>query len=159
MKKRNKSYKPKQVNPMSFDMAIRMVKPVEDDTKVRLSLDNHSAIEAFRNGVADKCHFDTLASTVDVTLLMLNNLFAEANDLKAEVMQGWQGMVRARERYKKTQKLGLDGEALTAIKRVCEIYEEAISQVTGAELLAFYRARELAIKGGNFYKGDERLAA
>ena len=159
MKKRNKKYKPKRVDILSFDMAIRMVKPVEDDAKKRLSIDNRTAIEAFINGVADKIHFDTLASTVDVTLLMLKNLFNDPPELVEEVMEGWHGMVRARARFEKSQRIGFDGEALNALRRVCDIYEVAVSNVTGAELLGFYKARSIAIANGNYYKGEEKAVA
>ena len=162
-KKRNKKYHPKPVNPLAFEQTVRLVKPVEEESKIKLSLDNHAAIEAFARGAADKAHFDCLASTVDVTLLMLNNLFEGADDLKAEVKEGWAGMVRARDRYKETEKLGLDGQAYSAMKRVCDIYDEVVNNVTGAELVGFYRARDFAIKNGNYYKGNaadlEKLAA
>ena len=158
-KKRNKKYNPNnhRRDPGSLDMAIRLVKPVEEDSKRTLMLDNHAAIEAFSHGKAQKWHFDILASTVDVSLMILNNLFQDASEYKADVKAGWEGMVRARERYKQTHKLGLDGEAFNALKRTCEIYEAVISNVTGAELLKFYKARELAIKGGNYFKGDQDL--
>lgn len=164
MKKRNKKYKPKPINIKAHETAVKLVKIVDSDASATLSLNNHVAIEAFSKGVADKGHFDTLASTVDVTLLMLNGLFDDAADLKAEVRQAWLGMVRARDRYKTTNKLGLDGQAFTAVKCVCDIYDEVINNVTGAELMAFYRARHLAIQGGNYYKGSveqapERIAA
>lgn len=163
-KKRNKAYRPKPVNVLAFEKAIRLTKPIDDKAKMKLSIDNHVAIEAFAKGVADKAHFDTLASTVDVSLLLLNGLFEDEKTLKAEVKHGWLGMVRARERFKTASKLGLDGQALTAMKRVCEIYDALIENVTGAELLSFYAARESAIRSGNYFKGkpeeaEARIAA
>lgn len=156
IKKRNKKYNPNnhRCDPGSLDMAIRLVKPVEDDTKQTLMLDNHAAIEAFTNGTAQKRHFDILASTVDVSLMILNSLFQDSGEHKEAVKAGWEGMVRARERYKATGgRLGLDGQAISAIKRVCDIYEAIIDQVTGKELLEYYRVRENHVRSGNFYKG------
>lgn len=164
MKKRNKKYKPKPINIKAHETAIKLVKPVNGEAKQTLSLDNYTALEAFAKGVARKGHFDTLASTVDVTLMLLNSLFEGSHELQLEVKQGWLGLVRARERYKTIEKIGLDGPAYKALERVCQIYDEVIENVTGYELMAFYRARDEQIAKGNYYKGNvaqapERIAA
>ncbi len=156
--KRNKKYNPNnhRRDSQAIDRAISLVLPLEEDAKQTLLLDVHSAISAFTAGQAQRKHFDILASTVDVSMMILINLFKDSEALREEVKLGWEGMVRARQRYKHTDgRLGLDGAAFNAIKRVCEIYEAIINDVTGKELLDFYRAREIAIEKGNYYKGDE----
>jgi len=154
-KKRTKKYNPTQhrKDPLSFDLAIRLSRKVDDKTKDDLAKDVHAAILAFESGVAQRVHFDILASTVDVTLMLLNNLFDGNAELTAEVRLAWEGMVRARDRFNNLGKLGLDGQALTAVKRLCAIYDAVIGSITGKELLDFYRQRELAVRHGNYFKG------
>lgn len=158
--KRNKKYNPKnhRRDPSSVDMVIRLVKPLEEDTKQSLLLDIHSAIIAFDARKAKRKHFDILACTVDVSMLILINLFENSEALREEVKLGWEGMVRARHRFTRTDgRLGLDDAGFEAIKRVCAIYEAIIDNVTGKELLDFYRARQIAISRGNYYKGDDAV--
>lgn len=156
--KRNKKYNPSnhRRDPQAIDRAISLVLPLEEDAKQTLLLDVHSAIIAFDARRAKRKHFDILASMVDVSMLILINLFKDSESLREDVKLGWEGMVRARKRFVRTDgRLGLDEDGFDAIKRVSEIYEAIINHVSGKELLDFYRAREIAIEKGNYYKGDE----
>jgi hypothetical protein len=161
MKKRNKKYNPERhsKDKLAAFHAINLSMPVSDNAKSQLLIGIHTALKAFTNGVAEKVHFDTLASTVDLTMMMSKSLFEMA--YWEEINYARDAMIRCRERFARTGKLGLDGEALNAIKFVIQLHDEQLSQVTGAEVLAFMKARANHIRSGNFYRGAEvrQLAA
>jgi hypothetical protein len=64
-------------------------------------------------------------------------------------------MIRCRERFARSGKLGLDGEGITAIKFAIELHEEQLSNVTGAEVMKFMETRTKHIRSGNYYRGNE----
>jgi hypothetical protein len=155
MKKRNKKYNPERHNKdkLAAFHAINLSMPVSDNAKSQLLIGIHSALKAFTNGVAEKVHFDTLASTVDLTMMMSKSLFEMA--YWDEINEARDAMIRCRERFARTGKLGLDGEGITAIKFAIELHEEQLSNVTGAEVMKFMETRTKHIRSGNFYKGAE----
>jgi hypothetical protein len=156
MKKRNKKYQPKAIDRNAAFNAINLSKPVSENAKSQLAIGIHTALEAFTNGVAEKVHFDTLASTVDLTMMMSQTLFERA--YWDEINEARDAMIRCRERFARTGKLGLDGEGITAIKFAIELHEEQLSNVTGAEVMKFMETRAQHIRSGNFYR-SERVAA
>jgi hypothetical protein len=163
MKKRNKKYNPNKhrLNHNSAFDAIRMSLPVTDKAKQTLLLQVHMAIEAFRNGLADTYQFDILASTVDLCELIRNNVFKGAFEEEVELAR--LGMLRTRDRFTNTGKMGLDGIAMNAVKALADIHEQMLNQITGHELKQFIEKRTNNIRGGNFYKGTaeelQRMAA
>lgn len=152
-KKRTKKYNPnkKKININSAYEAINLMKPVRDESKNRLALDSYSALDAFTKRIAEKSHFDILASTVDLSMMLSNNIFDKS--FKDEIDLARAGMIRCRERFIKTGQLGFDGEAYNAIKFVIELYNEQLNHVTCAEVIKFMKQRENHIRSGNFYKG------
>lgn len=150
--KRRKKYKPKGININAVETVVTLAKPVQENSKVKLQADIDIALLAFTKGVATKYHFDTLASTVDVAMIADQSTFNQV--YRDEIMKAREGMIRCRERFIKTGKLGLDGEALQAIKTVAYIHRQQLDNITGAELLQMYRARHFHIQSGNYYKGS-----
>lgn len=159
-KKRTKKFNPNKhrvvVNAMY--QTVRLAKPVSDEAKARLNEQIHGALAAITRGVGKPEHFDVLASTVDVVLLMAENLFNKAyND---EIYYAREAMFRMKDRFHKYSTFGFDGHGYNAIKELIAIHDQMMNHVTGAEVLQFMRARANAIKGGNYYKSEhERLAA
>lgn len=159
MKKRQKKYNPNKhaLNRNSAFETINLVQPVREDSKNRLSLDAYAALDAFTKRIAQKSHFDVLASTVDLAMMLSKNLFDNA--LMEEIMQAREGMIRCKDRFIRTGALGFDGEAYNAIKYAIEIYAEQLNHVTGAEVMKFMKARENHIRSGNFYRGKQEMRA
>ena len=163
MKKRNKAYNPnkRRLNPNSAFDAIRHSMPLPGSAKSKLLLHVHVAIDAFSKGMADTYSFDVLASTIDLCEIMRVNVFQGAYN--KEIHAARLGMLRAKERYSSTGRMGLDGEAFNAVKVLAEIHEQMLNQVTGHELMQFIEKRTNNIRSGNFFKGKaadlERLAA
>ena len=154
MKKRNKKYTPKRIGLYAHEMVLKLAKPIDEAAKITLSLDNYEAIDLISKGKGSATHLNVLSATVDVTLLMINELF-DNKDLMNDLERARDGLIRARQRYLSTQKALFDGQAYNAMKMVCDVYKEAINNITCAELMAFYRARHLAINNGNYYKGEK----
>jgi hypothetical protein len=153
MKKRSKKYNPNKVrvNPNSAFETITLSRPVSEDKRNKLDIGILGAIDAFTRGKAEKVHFDTLATTVDVCMMMSQNTFKRA--YIEEINAARDGMIRCRERFNKINKLGLDGEALRAVKTLRIIHSEFIENVTGAEVKQFVNKRSDFIRSGNFYRG------
>jgi hypothetical protein len=161
-KKRVKKYNPNKHARSAtavFD-AINLSRPIDPARQDRLAIGIHTALEAFTKGVADKSHFDTLAATVDLSMIFNSNLFNAPDEVVHGVTLARDALIRCRERYIRTKKLGLDGEGLTAIKFAIELHEEQLKNVTGAEVLGYLKKRDDHIRSGNFYRGEsERIAA
>lgn len=151
MRKRNKKYTPKPVNPVAIYTTINLSKPVTDEQKATLHEEIDRALIAITLGNAGKYEFDVLASTVDLSMMMSQNLFERA--YWDEINQARNAMIRCRERYGKTGRIALDGKGLNALKFVIEMHTEQLKQVTGAEVIAFMRKRDIEIRKGNFYRG------
>lgn len=160
-KKRTKKFNPKKHSVVvnSAFLAISLSKPISENSKSQLSIGILTALDAFTKGHAEKCHFDTLAATVDLSMMLAKNLFQNA--YIDEITEAREGMIRCKDRFINTGKLGFDGEALNSIKFVIQLHDEQLSQVTGAEVLAFMKARANHIRSGNFYRNAEvrQLAA
>lgn len=154
MKKRNKKYQPKAIDRNAAFNAINLAMPVSDNAKSQLLIGIHSALKAFTNGVAEKVHFDTLASTVDLTMMMSKTLFENA--YWEEINQARDAMIRCRERFAQRGKLGLDGPGYEDLKLAIAIHEEQLSNVTGAEVMKFMEKRRNHICSGNYYKGPQQ---
>jgi hypothetical protein len=159
MKKRNKKYNPERhsKDKLAAFHAINLSMPVSDNAKSQLLIGIHSALKAFTNGVAEKVHFDTLASTVDLTMMMSQTLFERA--YWDEINLARNAMIRCRERFAQKGKLGLDGPAYEDLKLAIAIHEEQLSHVTGAEVMKFMETRTRHIRSGNYYRGNEVRAA
>lgn len=156
MKKPRKKYNPNKhaVNPNAAFDAINLSRPVDDSRIDRLEIGIRTSLDAFTKGVADKAHFDTLASTVDLSMMIDKTIFGGV--FFDHINHARDAMIRCRERFARTGKLGLDGEGLNAIKAAIEIHAEQLKQVTGAELLKFLKTREQHIRSGNYYKGPQQ---
>lgn len=160
MKKRNRKYNPNKhrLDTNSAFKTIRLAKPITDESKVALNKQIHGALEAITKGFGIPEHFDVLASTVDIVFMMAMNLFNNA--YQDEIEKARKAMFRLKDRFHRTGKFGFDGEGYNAIKQIVLIHDEILNQVTGAEMLAFMKARAHALKQGNYYKGSaEKLAA
>jgi hypothetical protein len=155
MKKRNKKYNPNknQASANALFDAINLSKPIDAERQDRLAIGIHTSLKAFTSGNAEKSHFDTLASTVDLSMMFNANLFDAPDSVKHGVNLARDALIRCRERYIRTKKLGLDGEGLSAIKFVIALHEEQLKNVTGAEVLSFLKKRDNHIRSGNYYKG------
>jgi hypothetical protein len=152
---RHKKYNPNKharSETAVFD-AINLSMPINTERQNRLAVGIRTSLEAFTNGVAEKAHFDTLASTVDLAMMLNSNIFNAPDDFVYGVKLARDAMIRCRERYIRTKKLGLDGEALTALKFAIDLHEEQLKHVTGAELLKLLKKRDDHIRSGNYYKG------
>ena len=155
MKKRTKRYNPNKhaLNPNAAFDAINLSRPVNDERIGRLEIGIRTSLEAFVDGVAKKDHFDTLASTVDLSMMMANTLFEGAYIYNINLARD--AMIRCRERFARTGKLRLDGNGFQDLKYAIEIHQAQLKQVTGAELLKFLKTREHHIRSGNYYRGAE----
>lgn len=154
MAKPRKKYKPKAINPHAFSDAVLMVKPIDDEAKNIFMNDVYVAINAMSKGVAEKRHFDTLARMVDVSLMMLQNIFKNTEGYEI-VNKAWEGMIRTRERFIKTQRIAFDGEAYNAIKEAALIFKDVMDNITGYEYVKFNAERDRQIALGNHYKSQQ----
>ena len=159
IKKRDKKYQPNKhrLDKNSAFKTIRLSKPIQEDSKQELNAHIHAALDAISKGFGQPAHFDVLASTVDVVYMMAENLFQNA--YADEIEAARQSMFRLKDRFHKTSKFGFDGAGYNAVKQIVLIHDEMMNQVTGAEMLAFMKARAHALKNGNYYRSEHEKEA
>ncbi len=155
MKKRTKRYNPNKhkTDPNCAFNAINLSKPVSDTAKAELITGIHLAIKAFASGCANPSNFDALAQTVDLSMMLSQNIFEHA--YMNEILNAREAMFECKTRFINTGKFGFTGTGFNAIKFVAELHEEQLNHITGAEVMKFLEKRIDHIRSGNFYRGAE----
>lgn len=156
MKKRTKRYNPNKhkTDPNCAFNAINLSKPVSDTAKAELITGIHLAIKAFASGCANPSNFDALAQTVDLSMMLSQNIFEHA--YMDEILDAREAMFECKERFMRTGKFGFSGTGFNAVKFVAELHEEQLNHITGAEVIKFLEKRRDHIRSGNYYKGTQQ---
>lgn len=136
-KKRNKAYRPRaayQIGGLGLIASINRAKPLDVEETIEICVAYDQSIKAITGGRADPYHFDTIIYAVNVGTILAE----EKPDLGGEyidlLLAALDGMHRAMSRYEMTKKIGLDGEALKALRDVEELLYEQLKVATQAEL-------------------------
>lgn len=122
--------------------------PSENQTNVVIAY--HTAIDAMTGGYAEKSHFDTLVYAMDIGVILAERGIGE--EYAESIMPAMNGLIRAKGRYLKTGKFGLDGEAVTALKAVADLHEAQLQVATRGQLEAAINEMHARIAQGNTYR-------
>lgn len=152
-KKRTKKYQPKPINPHAAHLAIHLAKPIADKAKQTLQSNARIALDVFVKGMPEVRHYEDLGLLADLTLLLSGKFFEEA--YMAEINEAQGALLRARDRYEKHGKFGLDGIGIEQLKTVIAIHCEQLEQITGKEYMDMIDVRKKLIAQGNVYSSEQ----
>jgi len=131
MRKRS-SYRPKPVvtNPMVF------LRPAEKTDKDRTLMVFLGAIEAMSRGAyPDPEEWRKLSDAVNtIETLAMNMGKLVPDEVMPMVNKAISAMVRAANRHKAGQRLGLDAEGLQALRAIVDVYAQCLDGLTAAEM-------------------------
>lgn len=107
----------------------------------------HVAIDAMTNGSANLTHFDTLVYAMNIAVILMEQ---GLGDEDIELIRAAQdGLARAKQRYLTRGKLGLDGDALQALKAAAIVHEAQIAVATHGELVDAINEMHARVERGN----------
>lgn len=158
-KKRTKKYNPIKhaVNQNCVFDAISQSMPISKAKRDRLMLGIYTAFEALVKGKATTTQFNVISSTIDLSIMMSQNLFNCAN--MVFLFDGRDALIRCKKRYLKSRRLGFEGFGITALRLAIMEHEDQLGLVTEFEYLQFAKKRDDHLRSGNYYKASESQAA
>lgn len=115
------------VDPGAFLRAVNMQQQLDGIQLVELTLAVRAALEALRIGVGVEHHVHTLASCVNLSLVLAERGWGA--DFMPRIIGAQLAMVRTIERGKRTGRWGFDGLALQQIDFAVEVYEAQVAAV------------------------------
>lgn len=124
--------------------------PLPVDNQVNVVISYHTSIDAMTGGYATTVHFDTLVYAMNLGIILAERGICE--EYAEAIMPAMQGLLRAKNRYHKIGKFGLDGDALVALKAVAGMHEDQIAQATRGQLEAAINEMHARLGRGNTYQ-------
>lgn len=107
----------------------------------------HVAIDAMTTGSANLTHFDTLVYAMNIAVILMEQ---GLGDEDIELIRAAQdGLARAKARYLDRGKLGLDGDALQALKAAAIVHEAHVAVATRGELEDAINEMHARVERGN----------
>ena len=141
-KSRAKARRPART-PTAFDVfavierrrrADRSSQPLTPERQGNVCIAYHQAIDAMIGGYAEEYHLDTIIYALGIGVVLADTgLGAEHVELLRAAMAG---AARTKDRYLAGGRIGLDGDALAAIRAAYELHQEQIRVATLGELEA-----------------------
>jgi hypothetical protein len=120
------------------------------DEVVKHSTAYHTAVDLMVAGQATLWNFDTLIHSTNVMCIIAEQM---APDLLLIILPSLDGLSRARKRFQDTGKIGLDGDALNALKAAADIHESLLEQCTAGELSDALEEAYRRVSVGHIFKG------
>ncbi|WP_025915814.1 hypothetical protein [Herminiimonas sp. CN] len=137
-KLRNKAYKPKCRSitgglPIIANNRIKSI-PLPEERRANVCIAYCQAIEAMTNGRATEYHLDTIIYALGIGVVLAEN--GIGGDHIELLRDATAGARRTKERYLRTGVIGLDGDALIAMRAVYDLHEAQLRLATHGELQA-----------------------
>lgn len=108
--------------------------PMSCERQANVCIAYQQSIEAMTGGYAESYHLDTIIYALDIGVVLAeNDLGGDHIELLREAMAG---IGRTKVRYLDTGRMGLDGEALIAIRAAYDLHQEQMRLATMGELQA-----------------------
>ena len=139
-----------QADPLAMFRLINRLEPFTEDDVVKLTLPTRLAFEAIKNGTATTDHFDELAVSINATLVRAEAIDPACVDT---CITAQRALLRCKERYQRTGRLGWDGLGLQEVPPALDLHEEIIAnstphQMTEALLEQYSRIKRRIIHEG-----------
>jgi len=134
-------------NDSSEPLPGAIVKETPDAAAYRALIQVKSAFESLKNG-GTEYDYDVLAHATGVSTLRAIDIAGEANNPMIEIINiANAALSRAKERYQKMGKWGLDGLGIHEIADAIDVYEEILMNSSPAQMTRAVRIRnEILLK-------------
>jgi hypothetical protein len=120
-----------KADPLSMFKVMNKIEPFTGDEQAQINTPVRIAFEMMRTGNGVEDHFQTLAGSINVTMVLAEKIdpLCEKTAIAAR-----DALVRCIERHKKTGKWGFDGPALTEILDAIDLHEQLIANQTPLQI-------------------------
>ena len=114
-------------DPDAFLRAIGLQHGMDAGQQVDLTLGVRAAALALRSGVGVEHHVHTLASAINVALVLAER--GAGREFQDEIIAAQTALVRTIERGRRSGRWGFDGPALAEVDRALAVYEAQLAAV------------------------------
>ena len=111
----------------AFLRAIGMQHRMDDRQQVDLTLTVRAAALAMRSGAGTEYHIWTLASALNVALVLCER--GVGREYESAIIAGQMALMRTIERGRRTARWGFDGPALAEVETAIAVYEAQLAEV------------------------------
>lgn len=136
-RKTRKPYRPLAQKQASRALVAARASQMRDGDVDRFRLAVFSALESISKGAGAPGDWNTLASAMNHACALANRGIGE--EIMPALMDANDGMMRARDRFENTGRLGLDGDALRDIREVLGLWFDQLSLCTVGQVDAATR--------------------
>lgn len=116
-----------QADPGAFLRAIGLQQQLDGGQQLDLTLAVRVAAQALRSGAGVEHHVHTLASAVNVALVLTER--GAGREFQDLIIAGQTALVRTIERGRRTGRWGFDGPALAEVDAALAVYEAQLAAV------------------------------
>ncbi len=124
--------KHRPVDPGAYIRALGMQQKLADIQQIDLAVPVRTAAMAMRSGVAVEHHVHTLASCVNVSLVLCER--GAGKEYESDIIAAQMALMRTIERGKRTGRWGFDGPALHEVERALQVWDAQLDVVPKSSL-------------------------
>ena len=137
-------------DPGAFLRAVGLQHGLDASQQTDLTLGVRAALLALSRGAGEESHVHTLASAVNVALVLTERGTGLAH--QGEVVAAQEALVRTIERGKHSGRWGFDGPALAAVGRAVDVYEAQLAAVPCIEARDAVRGVTRRVQQGHVFE-------
>lgn len=140
----------RRADPVAFLRAVGLQHGLERSQQVDLTLGVRAAVLALARGAGASHHLDTLASAVNVALVLCER--GAGREFEAGIIAAQAALVRTIERGRLTGRWGFDAPALAAVERALDLYEAQLAVVPCIEARDAVREVTRRVQQGHVFE-------
>lgn len=146
------AYRPRPVDPAACLRAIGLHHALDADQKTDLALAVRAAADGMRQGRGVEQHVHTLASAVNLALILCER--GVGREHQQAVIDAQLALMRTIERGQRTARWGFDGPAIATLETALEVYEAQLDVVAAVELRDAVREVSRRMAQGHVFEID-----
>lgn len=148
---RKRAHRPhRPPDPAAFLRAIGLQHGMDANQQRDLTLGVRAAVLALSSGAGCEDHVHTLASAVNVALVLCER--GAGGEFQDDIIAGQLALMRTIERGKRTRQWGFDGPALGEVERALEVYEAQLAAVPRIEARDAVRETARRVQQGHVFE-------
>lgn len=137
-------------DPGAFLRAIGLQHGMDAGQQVDLTLGVRAAALALSRGAGEEAHVHTLASAINVALVLTER--GAGREFQDDIIAAQTALMRTIERGRRSGRWGFDGPALVAVERAIEIYEAQLAAVPRVEARDAVREVARRVQQGHVFE-------
>lgn len=158
-KKPRKAYRPPACRVQQYvkgcfalDRTVARVRPYTDERKAEIAIARRTELQRIATGKGTVADLDQIAIAYSVTVVMAEQIGQECIDVCTAAAAA---IVAAKARYRRTHRIGFDGEGLQRVRALLDLHEELLEHITPAHYESAAREVMRRISAGDVFEEAE----